>query len=223
MRIEVLAATATEGGGAARIRVWRTGYDGDGLGVALLIGGTASNVAGEDIVEAPLPTVLTFAEDQDEIFIDVTPVDDAVPEPDETLTVTVLEVRQLYHTAGEASATITIVDDDTLVTNVTVAEAKAIVDGHAGDPDFGVLDVRTPAEFAAGHLAGAVNVDFNAADFVTQLAALDRNRTWLLHCKSGARSTPSVSTLMSLGFRVVDHMVQGYDGWFAAGYPVTTL
>src|SRR5262245_34037208 len=45
-----------------------------------------------------------------------------------------------------------------------------------------VLDVRTPSEFAAGHIAGATNVDFQAGDFAERLAKLDRERTYLVHC-----------------------------------------
>ena len=44
-----------------------------------------------------------------------------------------------------------------------------------------VLDVRTEKEFKAGHIPGAVNLDFNAPDFAKQAAALDKSKTYLVH------------------------------------------
>ena len=51
-----------------------------------------------------------------------------------------------------------------------------------------VLDVRTPKEFAAGHLAGATNLDFYAPNFEQKLSALDKDKSYLVHCAVGGRS-----------------------------------
>ena len=58
----------------------------------------------------------------------------------------------------------------------------------AGDKQNVILDVRTPREFQAGHLPGAVNLDFNASDFETRAALLDKSKTYVVHCASGGRS-----------------------------------
>lgn len=90
----------------------------------------------------------------------------------------------------------------------------------AENPQAIVLDVRTPAEFSAGHISGATNVDFNASGFAAALAALDRNRTYLVHCAAGGRSTKSLETLRQLGFRTVAHLDGGLNAWTKAGKPV---
>jgi len=63
-----------------------------------------------------------------------------------------------------------------------------------------LVDVRTPAEYAAGHLEGAINIDIYSPDFEKRLAALDKNAPLYLYCRSGARSGQAMSTAKSLGF-----------------------
>jgi rhodanese-related sulfurtransferase len=84
-----------------------------------------------------------------------------------------------------------------------------------------VLDIRTPAEFAQGHLQDATNIDFLAADFEAKLAALDPAKPLLVHCKSGGRSGRSMALFKKLGFKSILHMKDGYQGWVAAKQPVT--
>lgn len=68
-----------------------------------------------------------------------------------------------------------------------------------------VIDVRTPAEFAAGHVAGAQNIDVEAADFGTKIAALDKTAPYLVYCRSGRRSAIAASQMAAAGFTdVVD-------------------
>jgi rhodanese-related sulfurtransferase len=69
-----------------------------------------------------------------------------------------------------------------------------------------VLDVRTPAEYAAGHLVGAVNVDVSAPDFRQRAAALDLSQRLFVYCLSGSRSAQAVGLLRSLGAARVDNL-----------------
>lgn len=75
----------------------------------------------------------------------------------------------------------------------------------AQDPvSSGVLvDVRTPEEFAQGHLEGAVNIPVESADFVAQVQALGSNSVQL-YCRSGNRSAQAVDLLANSGVNVVD-------------------
>ena len=83
-----------------------------------------------------------------------------------------------------------------------------------------VLDIRTPAEFEAGHIAGAINLNFNDAEFSRKLDQLDKSRTYLVHCASGRRSTSSLETLRKLKFKSVVHLDGGLRAWEKAGNPV---
>ena len=64
-----------------------------------------------------------------------------------------------------------------------------------------VVDVRTPDEFAAGHLAGAVNIDVEGADFAGAVSALDKAGNYVLYCHSGRRAGIALDTMTGLGFK----------------------
>lgn len=70
-------------------------------------------------------------------------------------------------------------------------------------PTVVLLDVRTPAEFAAGHLAGAQNLDFRAPDFAQQVAKLASQKTYVLYCASGNRSSQAAVIMQEKGFQKV--------------------
>jgi rhodanese-related sulfurtransferase len=106
-------------------------------------------------------------------------------------------------------------------TDVTVDQGRKLMQRRAGQADFIILDVRTPEEFAEGHLLGAVNMNVMAADFAARLGALDREKTYLVYCRSGNRSTKAVQTMERLGFRSVSHMVEGILGWQKKGFPLS--
>jgi rhodanese-related sulfurtransferase len=111
---------------------------------------------------------------------------------------------------------------DTIRINVTVAEAKTIVDTTGLNPDFIILDIRTPGEYANGHIANAINIDYYLPNFSALLDSLDHNKMYLLHCAAGSRSTPTFASMQTKHFREVYHMNNGFSAWFAAGYPYVT-
>lgn len=63
-----------------------------------------------------------------------------------------------------------------------------------------IIDVRTPVEFASGHLEGAVNFDFQASDFTERIAALERTGSYVVYCRSGNRSGQAQSHMKFIGF-----------------------
>jgi rhodanese-related sulfurtransferase/thioredoxin-related protein len=90
----------------------------------------------------------------------------------------------------------------------------------AGDKNNVILDVRTPQEYEAGHLAGAVNLDFNAPDFLERIKALDKNKTYLVHCASGGRSARACAKLAQVDFPRLYNLAGGIHAWIKAGEPV---
>jgi len=80
-----------------------------------------------------------------------------------------------------------------------------------------VLDVRTPEEYAEGHLADAVLIDFYDADFAVQLDELDKDVTYVVYCRSGNRSESTIQTMRELGFTDVVEVAGGIQAWVASG------
>lgn len=83
-----------------------------------------------------------------------------------------------------------------------------------------VLDVRTPEEYAAGHVPNATNIPHD--QLVDRLAELgpDKHRDIVLYCKSGRRAGLAAETLAEAGFTRLHHLTGDMDGWRAAGLPV---
>lgn len=104
----------------------------------------------------------------------------------------------------------------TVVTHVDAKTAAKLV----AEGKLVVLDVRTAEEFAEGHIAGATNLNFMAKDFAAQVGKLDREKTYLLHCASGGRSTRCLPQLKQLGFKQIIHLDGGFSAWEDAGNPV---
>ena len=63
--------------------------------------------------------------------------------------------------------------------------------------------MRTPEEFADGHLKGATNIDFNSADFTEKINELDKDAEYTLYCRSGRRSGLAVEAMKAVGFTKV--------------------
>jgi phage shock protein E len=66
--------------------------------------------------------------------------------------------------------------------------------------DTVLIDVRTPAEFATGHLEGAVNIDVQSPDFEARITQLDPEGDYVVYCRSGNRSGQAITRMEALGF-----------------------
>lgn len=83
-----------------------------------------------------------------------------------------------------------------------------------------VIDVRTPGEFADGHLEGAVNIDLQDPGFRSAIGALDRHTTYLVYCRSGNRSRTATDYMEQLGFSTIYELDGGIIAWNDAGLPL---
>lgn len=63
-----------------------------------------------------------------------------------------------------------------------------------------IIDVRTPEEFAEGHLEGAINIDVQAETFDATVQQLDNTSDYVVYCRSGNRSAAAIDRMSDLGF-----------------------
>lgn len=85
-----------------------------------------------------------------------------------------------------------------------------------------VLDVRTPSEFASGHIAGAKNISIDNADFLGAANTLDKKGTYVVHCSANVpkgRTDRAIEQLRSLGFQNLLSMTGGIAAWKEKGFP----
>ena len=103
------------------------------------------------------------------------------------------------------------------VRHVDAAQAADILKKF---PSVKVLDVRTGFEYNRGHLLDATNINYYSFSFEEQLDKLDKNTTWLIHCRTGVRSGKSLPIMKSLGFESIIHLDGGIVAWTDDGQPV---
>ena len=82
------------------------------------------------------------------------------------------------------------------------------------------LDVRTPSEFAEGFIEGARLIDFQSGNFENEIAALNKNATYAVYCRSGNRSGQAVKVMQDAGFTSIFNMNGGVIDWANAGLPL---
>lgn len=82
-----------------------------------------------------------------------------------------------------------------------------------------VIDVRTPEEYQQGHLSDAdYQFDLLSGEFEREMDNLDKDETYYLYCRSGARSGKAMEKMQSAGFKEV-YNVGGYEELVSAGFP----
>ena len=99
---------------------------------------------------------------------------------------------------------------------VGVAEFANVI----ASPGVTIVDVRTPQEFADGHIEGAVNIPVELPDFMDRVSELDPSGTYAVYCRSGNRSQPAVAGMSSIGINGIYELESGTTGWTTEGQPL---
>ncbi len=108
----------------------------------------------------------------------------------------------------------------TTITVLTPNDAYTMIQKNKTNKDFVILDVRTPDEFASGHIEGAINVDYNSEGFKTDISKHDKNRTYLVYCRTGRRTRGAVKIMTEQGFSRI-YLIKGdFIQWQAEHLPV---
>jgi len=95
--------------------------------------------------------------------------------------------------------------------NIKVDELAKFKVDH---PELIIVDVRTPKEIAGGKIdANALEIDFKDDSFESKINQLDKNKTYLMYCRSGGRSSKSANMMITAGFKDVYNLVGGYSEW----------
>jgi rhodanese-related sulfurtransferase len=99
------------------------------------------------------------------------------------------------------------------VRTVAAGDAQQLIEDGAV-----VIDVRTPEEFSSGHLADARNINVESDSFHDEVGELDRDGTYVLYCRSGARAGVAGEMMLEMGFTDVAN-AGGFEDLASAGLP----
>ena len=119
------------------------------------------------------------------------------------------------------AATGLVACSSTDIAGVTTIGAEQLVE-VAADPEVVVLDVRTPEEYAVGHVPGAVNIDISSPTFAAEIEALPKDSAYVVYCRSGNRSAQAAQQMAEAGFTDVYDVDAGLATLAQAGVPLTS-
>lgn len=176
------------------------------LACVIALGGAAACSGGEPTREAPAATPAAASDSTPDAAPDSTP--DAAPDSTGSAPAGTAEASGDLPVAGVA-----LPENGATVVAETFAASMAV-------PGTVILDVRSPAEFADGHIEGATNIDINAADFTQQLDGLDKATPYAVYCRSGNRSAAALDEMKNLGFTQTYHLDGGVGAWQSSGRPL---
>jgi rhodanese-related sulfurtransferase len=118
-------------------------------------------------------------------------------------------------------ATVFLLTSCSSSTTATNLDAAGFAD-QITKTDVITLDVRTPGEFSEGHLEGAINIDVEGASFDSEIANLDKTKSYAVYCRSGRRSTIAVDKMSATGFDKLSNLESGINDWLANSLPLVT-
>lgn len=95
--------------------------------------------------------------------------------------------------------------------------AQDLAEKLKNDPEAQLLDVRTPEEYAGGHIGNAANVDWNGDNFEAKAATYDKAKPVYVYCKIGGRASKAADKLAEMGFAKIYNLEGGILKWDAAG------
>ena len=109
-------------------------------------------------------------------------------------------------TPSESGSTASSASSSASVSSDSASSGSSCSSGSSGQANTAIgtlIDVRTPEEFADGHLKGATNIDFNGPDFAEKISELDKDGEYTLYCRSGRRSGLALEAMKAAGFTKV--------------------
>jgi len=106
-----------------------------------------------------------------------------------------------------------------IIEDVTLEEAFTLMEDNRYNEDFIIIDVRTPEEYASGRIEKAINLDYYSETFADELDTLDKDKTYLIYCRSARRSGQALDMMAELGFVEVYNMLGGMVRWERVGLP----
>lgn len=96
---------------------------------------------------------------------------------------------------------------------ITVGETKEMLTDSLAN--IIIMDVRTPKETAEGMIGDAITVDVKSKDFTDKVSEMDKEKTYLVYCRTGIRSRRATTIMRNLGFKEIYEVNGGYKQWTA--------
>lgn len=104
--------------------------------------------------------------------------------------------------------------------NLTVLQSYNFILNNTNNTAFVIIDVRPPSDYEAGHIPGAIHLDYFNDSFERYIAIFDKNHTYLVYCFGGQITTHALDYMEAVGYSELYHLLNGFDRWKELGYEV---
>jgi rhodanese-related sulfurtransferase len=103
---------------------------------------------------------------------------------------------------------------------ITPQEAFKLIEKHKDDFNLVILDVRPQDEFEIEHINGAKNLDYDGHEFRKKVEKIDKEKNYIIYCRSGVRGEYFMGIMKELGFHQVYNILGGFVGWKVSKLPL---
>ncbi len=97
-------------------------------------------------------------------------------------------------------------------------DAHQLISENLSNVNFVILDVRSPEEYTEAHIDNAENIDYNSSSFKAEVEKMDKNKKYLVYCRSGHRSSNAVKIMIKMGFADLYSLNGGIRKWKKEGF-----
>lgn len=106
------------------------------------------------------------------------------------------------------------------VVKLAPKDAFAFIESNRNNPDFMLIDIRTPGEYGDGHIPTAINMNLHSESFEADINKLDRGKTYMIYCRTGRRVAIAVDIMEKAGFEKVYGIAGDILNWRSEGLPL---
>lgn len=109
-------------------------------------------------------------------------------------------------------------DNENFFKSVSAIEFKDILDKNISNNDHVLIDIRTNMEYNMGYIENSILLDLYSSNFQEELNKLDKNKIYLIYCRSGSRTGYVLNLMQNLGFKKVYNLKFGIIDWIKNGF-----
>ena len=110
--------------------------------------------------------------------------------------------------------------DNIVMGTISPKTACELIKTRGDDDDFVILDIRPKDEFDDSHISGALNLDYDGHDFQIKVNKLDKEKSYLIYCRSGVRGGYFLQKMKESGFKEAYNILGGFVGWQLSKFPL---
>ena len=105
---------------------------------------------------------------------------------------------------------------------ITPQDAFELIKENENDPNFIIIDIRPREEFIIEHVERARNLDYDGHEFQKKVNELDKDKDYVIYCRSGVRGGYFLEKMKESGFKKAYNILGGFEGWKRSNLPLVT-